>query len=94
MDGAESGRGRTIPADAGKIAVVLFEGSITADHPRGCGENVLISVGIDAKGGPSPRMRGKYWIFNGLEKVKKLFEAILLPYSIIQKEKETVKTIS
>ena len=27
------------PADAGKTAVVIRSGTLTRDHPRGCGEN-------------------------------------------------------
>ena len=47
-----------IPADAGstfgRVPVLLS----TEDHPRGCGEHILLGNKVGADGGSSPRMRG------------------------------------
>ena len=50
---------RITPADAGKTVVFLFYTTMCRDHPRGCGENiVIVSRRVAALGSP-PRMRGK-----------------------------------
>ena len=47
------------PADAGKtvhgIGIILT----FKDHPRGCGENLLLNLDVIAPVGSPPRMRGK-----------------------------------
>ena len=49
---------RIIPADAGST-VTTFDASIMAeDHPRGCGEHMLMVIGVADCEGSSPRMRG------------------------------------
>ena len=51
--------GRITPADAGKTKRLMVDSFGDMDHPRGCGENlVLVSVKKPFLGSP-PRMRGK-----------------------------------
>ena len=57
------GRGIT-PADAGKTHLVRVVRHISEDHPRGCGENAVPVLGIAAKLGSPPRMRGKRILIN------------------------------
>ena len=47
------------PADAGKTGMAAFANFWQKDHPRGCGENIIINIIIDATLGSPPRMRGK-----------------------------------
>ena len=52
-------KSRITPADAGKThhgGIARFR---SADHPRGCGENAIQSIGFDFVFGSPPRMRGK-----------------------------------
>ena len=49
---------RIIPADAGSTIVADLDGSHAGDHPRGCGEHIVIMFGLAFFGGSSPRMRG------------------------------------
>ena len=49
---------RIIPADAGSTLVQAVGGWQTADHPRGCGEHLLVSGPSGCPWGSSPRMRG------------------------------------
>ena len=50
---------RNIPAYAGKTGVDLVDHGSSPEHPRVCGENALLTGVNLAKGGTSPRMRGK-----------------------------------
>ena len=47
------------PADAGKTYTGYSIGSVTKDHPRGCGENEMTGMMQQYKQGSPPRMRGK-----------------------------------
>ena len=59
LDAGEHGRGRLIPACAGKTCGGAPRGGVGEAHPRVCGEN-LIGLGSDlAATGSSPRVRGK-----------------------------------
>ena len=50
---------RNIPAYAGKTFPVSHKTSPKPEHPRVCGENILVVFGIVCCWGTSPRMRGK-----------------------------------
>ena len=55
----ESGRrGRIIPADAGSTQQQQQEKGQGVDHPRGCGEHLLLLALVAVLVGSSPRMRG------------------------------------
>ena len=54
-----------IPADAGSTRNQVRRPSIRWDHPRGCGEHVIMAVDTRAVCGSSPRMRGALWIKAG-----------------------------
>ena len=47
------------PADAGKTKAQYQKEDIVWDHPRGCGENILIVSLKRLTVGSPPRMRGK-----------------------------------
>ena len=47
------------PADAGKTGYMQLHLRRSRDHPRGCGENLLLPPRAENKGGSPPRMRGK-----------------------------------
>ena len=49
---------RFIPACAGNIVTLAVDASISAVHPRVCGEHLLVGVSVDAAYGSSPRVRG------------------------------------
>ena len=51
---------RITPADAGKTAIIIIVYPLIRDHPRGCGENVILALIQLAKKGSPPRMRGKH----------------------------------
>ena len=51
--------GRSIPAYAGKTGLSGVEGRVSPEHPRVCGENILLHSAKLARPGASPRMRGK-----------------------------------
>ena len=50
--------GRIIPAYAGNTANTLINGASARDHPRVCGEHILLMQSINGQTGSSPRMRG------------------------------------
>ena len=50
---------RITPADAGKTKATLNERFVNQDHPRGCGENMMVGKTREALQGSPPRMRGK-----------------------------------
>ena len=50
---------RITPADAGKTPKVSGNITGTADHPRGCGENLCGTCAGKKEAGSPPRMRGK-----------------------------------
>ena len=50
---------RITPADAGKTTGFPQCAWVSEDHPRGCGENLVIAGGIMLGRGSPPRMRGK-----------------------------------
>ena len=50
---------RITPADAGKTSIVVLLLGVSEDHPRGCGENILMLLIPMALPGSPPRMRGK-----------------------------------
>ena len=50
---------RITPAHAGKTASSANTAGSRLDHPRACGENVLIEMIGSNEGGSPPRMRGK-----------------------------------
>ena len=47
-----------IPADAGSTGEFGEIIPVFSDHPRGCGEHLLIQLGYQTVRGSSPRMRG------------------------------------
>ena len=51
--------GRITPADAGKTHVFFPPFLLNQDHPRGCGENLLMPSHKPFTRGSPPRMRGK-----------------------------------
>ena len=53
-----------IPAGAGKRACTLTFSERMRDHPRGCGEKLLHTFYPFARGGSSPRVRGKVFATN------------------------------
>ena len=57
----ESGQGLAglIPAHAGKTTGALTLETVYRAHPRACGENGRFNIVHSARGGSSPRMRGK-----------------------------------
>ena len=50
---------RITPADAGKTSPFFLRGILYRDHPRGCGENDVLSAEEKEREGSPPRMRGK-----------------------------------
>ena len=50
---------RITPADAGKTSARHGIGQNSQDHPRGCGENDILSSAFKPSLGSPPRMRGK-----------------------------------
>ena len=50
---------RITPADAGKTLSALRTLNLCPDHPRGCGENWILVIGMHSGSGSPPRMRGK-----------------------------------
>ena len=66
MRGAQIGlclsylRERIIPADAGSTAAASKVPEPGPDHPRGCGEHLLIVAEDKGREGSSPRMRGAH----------------------------------
>ena len=53
-------RRRNIPAHAGKTAPTYTEKTLSAEHPRACGENVAMPAAWAVEAGTSPRTRGKH----------------------------------
>ena len=64
-----------IPAHAGKTHSLSRIVSLTAAHPRACGENCVCHVGDNADRGSSPRMRGKPPLRPGNLKLRRLIPA-------------------
>ena len=54
-------KSRIIPADAGNTVSPTGPRAMVTDHPRGCGEHMLISSWVVVARGSSPRMRGTLW---------------------------------
>ena len=50
---------RITPAHAGKRGVCSFYDQYNKDHPRACGEKLIVSVAKSCHLGSPPRMRGK-----------------------------------
>ena len=50
---------RNIPAHAGKTTITQLFAKDIKEHPRACGENLLVLVILVTSAGTSPRMRGK-----------------------------------
>ena len=61
---------RNIPAYAGKTTGFLPYLFFAAEHPRVCGENLVMAFLTAVTNGTSPRMRGKpgYGVFDGSDK--------------------------
>ncbi len=55
----ERGRSGTTPAHAGKTPRITFSFPAHGDHPRACGEDVVVVQAGVWKTGPPPRMRGR-----------------------------------
>ena len=51
---------RITPAHAGKTRIVQKRNGQIADHPRACGENVILNQERERLLGSPPRMRGKH----------------------------------
>ena len=47
-----------IPAHAGNTIAKLSDSIIVRDHPRACGEHIIIMDKLAVEQGSSPRMRG------------------------------------
>ena len=54
--------GGIIPANTGKIPVVVACCGLSRDHPREYGENTSFTMPSHRLGGSSPRIRGKFYI--------------------------------
>ena len=54
-----AGGGRITPAHAGKRLFILYHHYILWDHPRTCGEKVMLPLNHSRKAGSPPHMRGK-----------------------------------
>ena len=52
-------RGRITPACAGKRRPFKFSNEMEEDHPRVCGEKLIVKVDALADEGSPPRVRGK-----------------------------------
>ena len=50
---------RIIPAHAGQTRTSCLRAQWPTDHPRACGANGFVSLGVSFASGSSPRMRGK-----------------------------------
>ena len=50
---------RIIPAHAGQTPATPAYALMYADHPRACGANGVMMIGVNGADGSSPRMRGK-----------------------------------
>ena len=50
---------RITPAHAGKTAEFLSKRLLVEDHPRACGENLIVLPKLQWRVGSPPRMRGK-----------------------------------
>ena len=59
VSGAMSVGHRITPAHAGKTIALPTGGTVAPDHPRACGENVVIPLRLADVTGSPPRMRGK-----------------------------------
>ena len=57
--GEEAAKGRTIPANTGRIPCAATVANDTADHPREYGENAATQTAPNSSVGPSPRIRGE-----------------------------------
>ena len=68
------GRGRLIPAHAGKTLMSRAAVAVGSAHPRACGENTFSTAASGVRTGSSPRMRGKR-----VSKLSKLFSKGLIP---------------
>ena len=66
VDGA-AGRWWLIPARAGKTTTRPYPTLPTGAHPRACGENAASSAVSPARGGSSPRVRGKLTVNGALD---------------------------
>ena len=53
---------RIIPAHAGQTSSWQYSRSHIPDHPRACGANLAVILGVHFESGSSPRMRGKHAI--------------------------------
>ena len=51
-------RGGIIPAHAGNTAGFMSKGTYLRDHPRACGEHLMLGITLAVVRGSSPRMRG------------------------------------
>ena len=64
MRGAPTDRSKSahhsgiIPADAGSTSMGVLFSRLVKDHPRGCGEHLVVLVVVPLGVGSSPRMRG------------------------------------
>ena len=63
------------PADAGKTRALREQGETRWDHPRGCGENGLMTVISFLNLGSPPRMRGKHAVKFALDYVHRITPA-------------------
>ena len=57
---AKLGPHRTIPANTGRISLLIMKLSPGWDHPREYGENYISGMIMSDYTGPSPRIRGEY----------------------------------
>ena len=66
---------RIIPADAGNTMPAAVSSSWSWDHPRGCGEHVVMSPSFSPFSGSSPRMRGTLFLQIGSYLIKRIIPA-------------------
>ena len=64
-----------IPADAGSTLPERLSSLCFWDHPRGCGEHIVIGSRNRGDEGSSPRMRGARRLLGALEMISRIIPA-------------------
>ena len=66
---------RIIPADAGSTCPIFACMALSRDHPRGCGERMVLTIPQLVIEGSSPRMRGAHFESNSTVDVMRIIPA-------------------
>ena len=66
---------RIIPADAGSTATGSRTGRNAGDHPRGCGEHIVLASSSVFGSGSSPRMRGAHFFNISYKRQRRIIPA-------------------